>query len=345
MWEVLPVFKKRYKLKTIIIAEAGVNHNGSMELAKKLVDAAVAANVDYVKFQTFKADKLVSKTAQMADYQVENTGKKTSQLEMLKNLELTFDNFSELKKYCDSKNIRFLSTGFDDESIDFLITLKMDFFKVPSGEITNLPYLERIAKTKTPVIISSGMANLEEVTDAFKLFKSCGYENKDIILLHCNTEYPTPLSDVNLRVLELFRDTFGVEVGYSDHTAGTFIPIVAASCGARIIEKHFTLDKNLPGPDHKASLDPDELKQMVQDIRNVELVLGKKEKMPTESEKKNLVPARKSIVANCRINKGEMLNLENLTTRRPGSGISPMKIYDVIGTEASRDFEEGELIQ
>nr|WP_298006710.1 N-acetylneuraminate synthase [uncultured Flavobacterium sp.] len=328
--------------KVIIIAEAGVNHNGSLELAKEMVCKAKDAGADYIKFQTFIPDKLVSRYADKAEYQKNATGKEQSQLQMLEKLALTYDDFSELKKYCDNQNIGFVSTPFDLESIDFLENLDMDFWKVPSGEITNLPYLEKIAHTGRCVIMSTGMCEMQEILDAVKILESNGAGK--ITLLHCNTEYPTPFSDVNLRaMLHIARET-GKAVGYSDHTVGIEIPVAAVALGAAVIEKHFTLDKNMEGPDHKASLDPVELKQMVFAIRNVESGLGNGIKERTESEKKNITVARKSIVAKRAIAKGEILSDTNITVKRPGNGISPMKWYEVLGRKADKDYAEDQLI-
>lgn len=325
-----------------IIAEAGVNHNGSFELACRMIDAAKKAGADCIKFQTFRACSLVTHSAKKAEYQKKTTGN-ASQEDMLKQLELSHDEFLSLKRYCDRTGIRFLSTPFDFESIEFLNTIEMPFWKIPSGEVTNLPYLLAIAKTGKPVVMSTGMCRMDEIGAAIRVLEENG--TKDIRLLHCNTEYPTPFEDVNLRAMQTMRDAFGLGVGYSDHTPGIEAPIAAAALGATIIEKHFTLDRNMEGPDHKASLEPDELAAMVRAIRNVEAALGSGIKEPSESEKKNIAIARKSIVAAGNIRKGEPLTEENLTVKRPGSGISPMKWFEVIGTKAIRDFEEDELIE
>ncbi|MDH6458378.1 N,N'-diacetyllegionaminate synthase [Fusobacterium sp. PH5-7] len=331
------------KNKVFIIAEAGVNHNGSLKLAKKMVEKAVEAKVDAIKFQTFISENVVSKNAKKAEYQVKNTEiRKETQLEMVKKLELSFNDFIELKEYCNIKNIEFLSTPFDLESIEFLKKLGMKIWKVPSGEITNLPYLRKIAEVADEIILSTGMSDLCEISKAVEILKK---ENKKILILHCNTEYPTPMEDVNLRAMELLKEKFNVEVGYSDHTLGIEVPIAAVALGARIIEKHFTLDKNMEGPDHKASLEPGELKKMVTGIRNIEEALGKKQKEVTESEKKNKDIARKSIVAKKNIKKGEIFTEENLTVKRPGNGISPMQWDEVIGKISIRNFEEDELIE
>lgn len=325
-----------------IIAEAGVNHNGSFDLACKLVDAAKGAGVDCIKFQTFKSSNLVSHKARKADYQKETTGE-GSQIDMLKKLELSYDEFLRLKKYCDDVGICFLSTPFDSDSIEFLDSIDMPFWKIPSGEITNLPYLVTLAKTGKPVVMSTGMCSMGEIKDAIDVLRNNG--TNEIKLLHCNTEYPTPFEDVNLKAMKTMRDSFGYEVGYSDHTKGIEVPIAAVALGATIIEKHFTLDRNMEGPDHKASLEPDELTAMVSSIRHIEQAIGTGEKTPSPSEKKNITVARKSIVAKKNIKAGEILNEALITVKRPGTGISPMKWFDIIGTKATRDFEEDELIE
>lgn len=330
-------------MSVYVIAEAGVNHNGSFELACKLAKAAKDAGADCVKYQTFVAKNLVSSNAAKADYQKATTGGEDSQLGMLKKLELSFAEFCRLKVYCDELGIAFLSTPFDHESIDFLNTLEMPFWKIPSGEITNLPYLIAIAKTQKPVVLSTGMCELSDIDAALQVLKDNG--TPEITLLHCNTEYPTPFEDVNLRAMETLRERFGVKVGYSDHTSGIEVPIAAVALGAEVIEKHFTIDKNMEGPDHKASLEPHELKNMVSSIRYIEQALGDGIKTASASEKKNLAVARKSIVARCAIQKGEVLTEENITVKRPGNGISPMRWFDVLGTAASRDFKEDELIE
>ncbi len=318
--------------KVIIIAEAGVNHNGDMNLAEKLIDAAADAGADYIKFQTFKAELIISRKAQKARYQMENTGNSAeTQFEMVKKLELSYDSFRRLKIYCQSKNIEFLSTGFDLPSIDFLDELGQPFFKIPSGEVTNKPYLEHIARKGKPVVMSTGMADMQEINLAFKVLLDNGLSRKDITILHCNTEYPTPMQDVNLKAMLSMRDELGVRIGYSDHTLGIEIPIAAVAMGAALIEKHFTLDRNLPGPDHKASLEPDELKQMVSSIRNVELALsGNGIKEPSRSEKPNIPIARKSIHLNVKLNAGTVLCRKHLVMKRPGTGISPMDIDEVL---------------
>ena len=326
-----------------IIAEAGVNHNGSIELAKKLIDAAADAGADYVKFQTFNPQKLVSKYAKTAEYQKKNIGSEESQFSMLSKLSLTQNNFCQLKEYCEEKNIGFLSTPFDLESIAFLDELGVDFWKLPSGEITNLPYLEAIANTNKPIVMSTGMASIEEVEQAINVVTSNG--PKELTILQCNTEYPTPYEDVNLRAMVTMQEKFQVPVGYSDHTKGIAIPLAAVGMGATIIEKHFTIDRTLPGPDHVASLEPDELKCMIDSIRQIELAMGNGKKEPSPSEKKNKGVARKSLVAARPIKKGELYSPENLTTKRPGDGISPMRYYDLIGKPSNRDYEEDEKIQ
>lgn len=328
--------------KTLIIAEAGVNHNGSLERAKKLVEVAKECGADIIKFQTAKLDSLVSKTAKMADYQKANTGVVESQKEMLRKLLLSFEDFVEIADYCKEVGIQFLSTPFDIESVKFLNTMQ-DIWKVPSGEITNYPYLVEIAKTKKEVILSTGMATLDEISDAVRVLKENG--TPDITILHCTTEYPAPIAEVNLKAMGMLKEKFGYPVGYSDHTQGIEIDLAAAALGATVIEKHFTLDKNLPGPDHKASLEPAELKAMVEGIRKIELALGVPEKQPSQIELKNRAVARKSIVAAKNIKKGEVLTEANITTKRPGNGLSPMKWLDVIGTKAVRNFEEDELIE
>ena len=328
---------------TFIIAEAGVNHNGSFELAKKLVDKAVWAGADCIKFQTFNSKNLVSKNAQKAEYQKKTTDSSESQLDMLKKLELSKEEFVELRDYCNQKEIMFLSTPFDLESIDFLASIGVRTWKIPSGEITNYPFLRAIGKRKESVIMSTGMCTLDEVRDTIKVLKDFG--TTDITLLHCTTEYPAPYDSVNLNAMLTLQNEFAFKVGYSDHTNGIEIPVAAVAMGATVIEKHFTLDKNMEGPDHKASLEPDELKQMVQSIRNVEAALGDGTKQPSDVEKKNIAIARKSIVAACDIKKGEMFTEENLTAKRPGNGISPMNWAEVLGKIAKRDFSEDELIE
>lgn len=329
--------------KVFIIAEAGVNHNGDLKIAKRLVDEAAKAGVDAVKFQTFKAENIVCKNAAKADYQKATTNAEQSQFEMLKKLELTEAMHKQLIEYCKEKGILFLSTPFDLESIDYLAQTGMEIMKIPSGEITNYPYLRKIAQTGKRVILSTGMSSIEEVKAAIAILRDHGAS--DISILHCNTEYPTPFEDVNLNAMKTLYDELGVEVGYSDHTLGIEIPVAAVAMGAKIIEKHFTLDKTMEGPDHKASLEPHELQDMVRAIRNVEMALGTGIKQPSVSEQKNITIARKSIVAKCRIEKGEIFTEENLTAKRPGTGISPMRWNDIIGTIAQRSYNEDELIE
>ena len=331
--------------QVLIIAEAGVNHNGSFHRAMQMVDTARDCGVDYIKFQTFKADRIANSMAAQAQYQTRNLGNEGSQVDMLRRLELSYDSFGQLARHCADTGVRFLSTPFDLESIDFLASLGMDYMKIPSGEITNLPYLRKIAGLGIPVIMSTGMCSLREVEAAVSVMLRGGLSLSDLTLLHCNTEYPTPYSDVNLRAMETLRQTFGTKVGYSDHTRGIEVSVAAVALGASVIEKHFTLDKSLPGPDHIASLDPAELKEMVRAIRNVAAALGSPEKRVSPSEAKNIAVARKSIVASRRIEKGEQLTDENLTTKRPGSGISPMRWDDVTGTPAIRTFQPDELIE
>lgn len=330
-------------MSVLIIAEAGVNHNGSLTLAKKLVDTAKEAGADCVKFQTFISQNIVSKSTAKAEYQKKNTEEDETQFKMLKKLELSFDDFNELQKYCDTSAIKFLSTPFDFESIEFLKTIGMELWKIPSGEITNLPYLIKIAKLKQPVVLSTGMSTLEEIETAVNVLKKNGVT--DLTVLHCTTEYPTPFEDVNLNAMHTIKEKFDVKIGYSDHTRGIEVPIAAVALGATVIEKHFTLDRNMEGPDHKASIEPHELKAMVDAIRNIEKALGDGIKQPAESEKKNLAIARKSIVAKVDIKEGEILTKDNITVKRPGNGISPMKWFDVIGTKATRDYQEDELIE
>ncbi|MDE4542536.1 N-acetylneuraminate synthase [Thermoanaerobacterium sp. R66] len=329
--------------RVFIIAEAGVNHNGDIENAKKLIYVAKESGADAVKFQTFKAEKVISKFAQKAEYQKKTTGESDTQLDMVKKLELSYKDFKELKKYCDEVEINFMSTPFDLDSIEFLNELNIDVFKIPSGEITNLPYLIKIAQTNKPIIMSTGMSTLDEIEAAINILRQNG--SGEVTLLHCTTEYPAPYKDVNLRAMKTLRERFKVNVGYSDHTKGIEIPIAAVAMGATVIEKHFTLDRNMEGPDHKASLEPDELKAMVQAIRNVESALGDGIKRPTESEIKNIEIARKSIIAKRDIKKGEIFTEENITVKRPGNGISPMKWFEILGKTAVRDFKEDELIE
>lgn len=341
------------KNKVIIIAEAGVNHNGSLQRAKEMVKAAKAAGADYVKFQTAIPELVISSVAPKAEYQKETTGIEQSQLEMCKAIHLPLSDYATLKSLCESEGIGFMSTPFDLVSIDLLAELGQDWMKVPSGEITNLPYLRKIAQAGIPVILSTGMSTLEEISDAVEILtgKSQKYptESKlsenDIIILHCNTEYPTPFCDVNLSAMDDIRKATGLRVGYSDHTVGIEVPIAAVALGAAVIEKHFTLDCNLPGPDHKASLEPDQLAVMVKAIRNIEQSIGDGVKTVSRSERKNMAIARKSIVAARNIAKGEVLTEDNITIKRPGNGVSPMMWDKVVGTVAIKDFEYDQLIE
>lgn len=356
---------------TLIIAEAGVNHNGQLDIAYQLVDAAVNAGVDIIKFQTFKAEKLVTQYAKQADYQTINTKKVESQYSMLKKLELSFDEHSLVRDYCQQKGIEYLSTAFDDESLAFLIDeIDLKIFKIPSGELTNTPLLLKHAYAGRQLIVSTGMATLADIRQAlgviaFGFLNSSSQDNKpslqafemaydssegkkvladNVSLLHCTTEYPAPIAEINLNAIELMQQEFALPVGYSDHSEGIFIPSIAVAKGAVIIEKHFTLDRTMTGPDHKASIEPDELKQMVGEIRRVELALGNKKKAPSPSEIKNMSVARKSIVANKPIVKGESYTVDNLTVLRPGGGISPTNYFDLLGSKANKDYQHGELI-
>lgn len=332
--------------RTLIIAEAGVNHNGSIDMAMQLIDAAADAGVDYVKFQTFKAENLVTKSATKAEYQQRNIGNgDNSQYAMLKKLELSSQQHNELIEYCKKRDVKFFSTAFDFESIDFLASLHLGLWKIPSGEITNYPYLKKIAGYHEPVILSTGMSTMEEIEAAIAVLTKFGVQKDQITVLHCNTEYPTPMGDVNLAAMQDIRQRLGVTVGYSDHTQGIEVPIAAVALGAEIIEKHFTLNRTLPGPDHKASLEPAELVGMVSAIRNIEEAIGNGYKAVSISESKNKVIARKSIVAAKNICKGEIFTEDNLTVKRPGNGVSPMQWETVIGQKAIRDFEEDELIE
>ena len=336
--------KWKYIMKHVcIIAEAGVNHNGDFNLATQMVNSAKEAGADYVKFQTFKPEKVVSKYAEKAEYQKKTTQSDESQLQMLQKLALSEADFIKLKQYCDQIGIGFISTPFDIESIDFLETFNMDFWKVPSGEVNNLPYLEAIAKTGRKIIMSTGMCDIEEIKEAVKVFEK--FNVPEIILLHCNTQYPTPFEHVNLAAMNTIKEQLKKPVGYSDHTLGIEVSISAVALGAIVIEKHFTLDKNMKGPDHQASLDPFELKNMVLAIRNIENAIGNGLKKASPSENENKMIARKSIVASRFIKKGEILSEDNLTTKRPGNGISPMQWYNMLGTIATRDFQEDEMIE
>lgn len=330
--------------KTLIIAEVGVNHNGSIKIAKKLIEAAKDCGADAVKFQTFTAEKLVRFNAEKADYQKETSGEDETQFNMIKKLELDVAAHKELIDYCTKKKILFLSSPFDLDSVDLLIKLGLEIIKIPSGEIVNLPYLEKIGKLKKSIILSTGMADLGEIKNALDVLTSSGTQKNDITVLHCNSEYPTPYEDVNLNAMSALKKEFGVKIGYSDHTLGIEVPIAAVALGAEVIEKHFTLDKNMKGPDHKASLEPSELKAMVNGIRNIEKALGDGIKKPSKSEQKNMDIVRKSIVAIKSIKKGEIFSEKNIGTKRPGTGISSIKWYEVIGKTAKKDFEIDEWI-
>jgi len=332
-------------MKTLIIAEAGVNHNGDIALAKRMIDVAAEAGVDYVKFQTFKTEKCISKFAQKAEYQKNTTGADESQFDMVKKLELSYEQHYELIDYCNQKGVKFFSTAFDLESVDFLASLNLGVWKIPSGEITNFPLLKKIAGYNQHIIMSTGMSDISDIQDAIDVLTDCGTPIDKINLLHCNTEYPTPMEDVNLKSMEVLAEEFGVQVGFSDHTMGIEVPIAAVALGACIIEKHFTLDRLLEGPDQLASIEPDELKQMVLSIRNIEKAVGVKGKKVSNSEAKNKAIARKSIVATTTIKQGDTFTEGNLTVKRPGTGISPMKWESVIGQVAKRDFEQDELIE
>jgi len=326
--------------KTIIIAEAGVNHNGDLERAKELIKVAVNAGADFVKFQTFKADKIVSKEAKKASYQSKNINDGDgSQYNMLKKLEIPDAWYPELLALCKKENIKFLSTGFDNESIDFLNDLPIELFKIPSGELTNKPYLQHIATKKKPVVLSTGMADIKEINDAVEVLIDAGLNKSNFAVLHCNTEYPTPMEDVNLKAMLHIQNTLGVDVGYSDHTLGIEVPIAAVALGAKVIEKHFTLDRNLPGPDHKASLEPNELVAMVKAIRNIEMAIsGNGIKAPSKSELPNKIIARKSIQTLNALEKGHILKEADLIMRRPGDGISPMDIDQIVGRKLKSDL-------
>ncbi len=331
-------------MSVFIIAEAGVNHNGSLDLAKRLVDVAVDAGADAVKFQTFKTENLVSRNAKKADYQKETTDTSESQFDMIKKLELDMDTHQKLIDHCQENNIMFLSTPFDNDSVNLLSDLGLQIFKIPSGEITNLPYLRHIGSLDKQVILSTGMSNIQEVEDALTILVGAGTLKENITVLHANTMYPTPMEDVNLNAMLTMQRELGVAVGYSDHTLGIEVDIAAVAMGASVIEKHFTLDKTMDGPDHKASLEPKELKAMVSAIRNIEKALGGNEKKPSPSEGINIDIVRKSIVATKTIKKGELLSDDNISTKRPGTGLSPMKWDEVIGTVASKNYQSDELI-
>ena len=331
--------------RTIIIAEAGVNHNGSIEIAKKLIDVAAEAGVDYVKFQTFKAENLVTKNTSKAEYQLINTDNSESQFDMLKRLELSYDDHIKLIDYCYFKKINFLSTAFDIESLEMLFDLGINLIKIPSGEISNVPLLRFIGSKNKEVILSTGMSTMEEIELSISFLISAGQEKNKITVLHCNTDYPTPFKDVNLLAMQTMKDKLEVKIGYSDHTLGIEVPIAAVSLGASLIEKHFTIDRSLSGPDQKASLEPIELRTMVSSIRNIEAALGSTIKMPSVGESKNLLIARKSIVALNNIKKGEFFTEKNLTVKRPGTGISPFQWDEIIGKEAKRDYNLDDLIE
>ncbi|AHM58420.1 N-acetylneuraminate synthase [Flammeovirgaceae bacterium 311] len=334
--------------KTLIIAEAGVNHNGDLALARQLIDAAAEAGADYVKFQTFKAHKLVSKSAKQADYQVKNQSGQAddTQYSMLKKLELSEKDHYELQQYTEEKGIKFLSTGFDYDSIDFLDSLGLALFKIPSGEITNKPYLKHVGSKGKPVILSTGMASLKEIEEAIDVLEAAGLKKPQISVLHCNTEYPTPMEDVNLKAMLTIREAFKINVGYSDHTLGIEVPVAAVAMGATIIEKHFTLDNNLPGPDHKASLNPEELKSMIKAIRNIEMALSADgRKVPSTSEAKNKSLVRKSLYFNGSYPEGTLLQEHHFIAMRPASGISPMQIDDFVGRTLKKGVQEGELVE
>lgn len=330
--------------RTIIIAEAGVNHNGDVKLAKRLIDVAAGAGADIVKFQTFNADRQVTRTAKKAEYQNQTTDSKESQHEMLRRLELTTEMHKELIAHCAARNIGFFSTGFDIESVDLLVSFGQDHFKIPSGEITNLPYLRHIGRLGKAVILSSGMATLGEIEAAIDALEQAGTRRADMTVLHCTTEYPTPMTEVNLRAMQSIHAAFGLAVGYSDHTSGIEVATAAVALGATVIEKHFTLDRNLPGPDHKASLDPEELKAMVSAIRNIEIALGDGIKRLTPSEARNKPIARKSLVASRAIKSGEVFSAQNITAKRPGTGISPMRWDEIVGQVAQKDYQEDDMI-
>jgi len=331
-------------MKVFIIAEAGVNHNGSIKLAKNLIDVAVESGADAVKFQTFKAENIVSKNTEKAEYQKKTTDASESQFDMIKTLELDIETHKELIAYCQEKSIIFLSTPFDHDSINLLSDLGLGIFKIPSGEITNLPYLRHIGSLKKQAILSTGMSTLQEVGDALDVLINAGTLKANITVLHANTMYPTPMEDVNLNAMSTMQKEFGVAIGYSDHTLGIEVDIAAVAMGATVIEKHFTLDKAMDGPDHKASLEPEELKSMVGAIRNIEKAMGGFEKTPSPSESININIVRKSIVANQKISKGDILTDKNITTKRPGNGISPMRWDDIIGTVAVKNYKLDDLI-
>lgn len=332
-------------MKTLIIAEAGVNHNGDLETARRLIDVAAQAGADLVKFQTFSADDLVTSYAEKAQYQIDAIGDRESQYAMIRRLELSRSMHKNLIAHCESRGVEFFSSAFEAKSIDLLAELGLDRFKIPSGELTNLPYLRHIGSYGKPVILSTGMADLGEVRAALKALEDAGTPRNQTTVLHCNSAYPTPLSDVNLRAMVTIRDKLQVAVGYSDHTLGIEVAIAAVALGASVIEKHFTLDRGSPGPDHKASLEPGELKEMVRAIRNIEKAMGDGSKRPTQSELENRAASRKSIVAARAIRAGDTFNKTNITTKRPGTGLSPMKWDEVLGRRSRRDFAVEELIE
>lgn len=331
--------------RVLIIAEAGVNHNGDLKLAKQLIDAAAKAGADIVKFQTFSANRLVTRLAKKADYQMETTGSSETQHDMLLRLELNEAMHHELIAYCATRNISFLSTGFDIESVDLLLRLGQEIFKIPSGEITNLPYLRHVGQLGKSIILSCGMATLSDIESAIEVLERAGLPRRKLTVLHCTTEYPTPMAEVNLRAMQSIKSAFGIEVGYSDHTQGIEVATAAVAMGATIIEKHFTLDRNLPGPDHQASLEPGELAAMVNAIRNIEMAIGDGIKRLTPSEIRNKLVVRKSLVASCSIKAGEIFTVNNVSTKRPGNGISPMRLDEVMGKTATKDFSVDELIE
>ncbi len=331
-------------MKTLIIAEAGVNHNGSLSLAKKLIIAAKKCGADIIKFQKFKADNLATKFAKLADYQKENF-KKNLQYKMLKRLELKDQDYKELYKFSKKNKIYFLCSCFDEESLRFLRFTKNRIIKIPSGEITNLPLLKYAGSLKKKIILSSGMSTINEISFALKTLIKSGTRKKNITLLHCNTDYPTKLQDVNLRAFEELKNKFGLRLGYSDHTISQEVPMIAVALGAKVIEKHFTINKNLRGPDHKASFNPDEFKTLVKNIRNIEIILGKNKKFVTNSEKKNKLLVRKSLVARIKITRGEKFSKNNLAIKRPGYGISPVKYYEILGKRSKYNFKPDELIK
>lgn len=331
--------------KIIIIAEAGPNHNGKLNIAFKLVDIAKRAGADFIKFQISIPEDHITVTAKKAIYQIKNTKNGNSQLKMSQGMTLSFKQFKKLKKYCDKKKMKFLSSGFGFKALNFLSKFKMEYSKIPSGEINNLIYLQKIGKLKKKVILSTGMSNLNEIETAIKVLIKNGTNKKNITVLQCNTEYPTPLKDVNMRSMITIKNKFKVNIGYSDHTKGIEAPVVAAALGAQIIEKHITINKNLPGPDHKASITENELKNLIDQVRKVEVILGSDKKTPSPSEIKNLKIARNSIVANSEIKKGERLNKKNITIKRPGTGISPMMYYKILGKKALKNFKKDEIIK